>query len=233
MCRFCNKKGHIAKVCKSRIVQTKVPVSGDSNKATHQVTQDLCDTDSSEYTLFTLPSQQTKPLQAHVEIEGHHLGMEIDTGAAVSIISDKTCTSLPHLKKLPLQPTQVTLRTYTGESIPVLGELSVNVTHQDTSHTLSLLVKEDGPSLIGRNWLTKIRLDWKTIFTITGEWQLDELIHQHKSVFDGKLGSVKDLKVKLFVKENATPKFSKPILSHLHSVTKFLMNLTTFRQRVS
>ena len=227
------KRGYIAKVCKSRIPQSKAPVSGDSSKVTHQITQDLCDTDSSEYTLFTLPSQQTKPLQADVEIQGYHLSMEIDTGAAVSIISDKTRTSLPHLKKLPLQPTQVTLRTYTGESIPVLGELSVNVTHQDTSHTLSLLVKEDGPSLIGRNWLTKIRLDWKTIFTITGEWQLDELIHQHKSVFDGKLGSVKDLKVKLFVKENATPKFSKPILSHLHSVTKFLMNLTTFRQQVS
>ena len=162
--------------------QNKTPVSGDSSKATHQVRQDSCDTDTSEYTLFTLPSQQIKPLQADVEIEGHHLSMEIDTGAAVSIISDKTHTSLPHLKKLPLQPTQVILRTYTGESISVLGELSVNVTCQGTSHTLSLLVvEEDGPSLIGRNWLTKFQLDWKTIFTITGEQQLDELVHQHKS----------------------------------------------------
>ena len=35
--------------------------------------------------------------------------------------------------------------------------------------------------------------------------QLDELIHQHKSVFDNKLGS----EVRLFVKENATLKFFK------------------------
>ena len=114
--------------------------------------------------------------------------MEIDTGVAVSIISDRTCTSLPYLEKLPLQPTQATLRTYTGENILVLGELSVIVTCQGTNHTLPLLVvKEDGPSLIGRNWLTKIPLDWKNIFTVTGERQVDELLHQHNSVLKTSL----------------------------------------------
>ena len=105
MCRFCNKQGHIAKVCKSRIAQSsqnKAPDIGDSSKATHQVTQDSCDTDSSEYTLFTLPCQQTKPLQTDIVIEGHHLNIEIDTGVAVSIVSDRTRTSLPYLEKLPL-----------------------------------------------------------------------------------------------------------------------------------
>ena len=81
-------------------------------------------------------------------------------GAEVSIVSDKTRTSLPHLHKLPLQPLQVKLRTYTGQSIQVLGEISVDITCQGSKHTLPLLlVKEDGPSLIGRNWLTQIRLE--------------------------------------------------------------------------
>ena len=212
-CHFCKKRGHIAKVCKSRMAQSTVsksPVAVDSSKPTHQVTQESCNTVSSEYTLFTLPCQQSTPFQANVEVKGHHLKMEIDKGAAVSIISDTTRTGLPHLLKLPLQPTEVKLRTYTGESIPVLGELVVNVTCQGPSCTLSLLVvKQDGPSLIGRNWLTQIQLDWKTIFTISGEQQLDVLLHQHKSVFEDKLGTVKDLKVKLFVKENSTPKFFK------------------------
>ena len=62
----------------------------------------------------------------------------------------------------------------------MLGELSVVVTCQGTNHTLPLLVvKQDGPSLVGRNWLTKIQLDRKNIFTATGEQQLDELLHQH------------------------------------------------------
>ena len=116
---------------------------------------------------------------------------------AVSIISDRTHTSLPYLQKLPLQPTQVALQTYTGESIPELGELSVNATCQGTNHTLLLLeVKENRSSLIGRNWLTIIQLDWKSIFTVTGERQLDELLHQYNSVFEDKLGCLRDMKVK-------------------------------------
>ena len=92
----------------------------------------------------------------------------------------------------------------------MLGELSVIVTCQGTNHSLLLLVvKENGPSLIGRNWLTKIQLDQKNIFTVTGEWQLDELLYQHSSVFEDKLGSVRDMKVKLFVEENSKPKFFK------------------------
>ena len=116
----------------------------------------------------------------------------------------------------------------------MLGELSVIVTCQGTNHTLSLLViKEGGPGLIGRNWLTKIQLDWKNIFTVTGEWQPDELLHQHNSVFEDKFGSVRDMKVKLLVEENSKPKFLKPVSSHLHSVIKFLTNLIIFRQKVS
>ena len=89
----------------------------------------------------------------------------------------------------------------------MLGELLVNATCQGTNHTLPLLVvKEDGPSIIGRNWLTKIQLDWKN-FTVTGEQQLDELLHQHNSVFEDRLGSVRDMTVKLFVEENSKPKF--------------------------
>ena len=71
------------------------------------------------------------------------------------------------------------------------------------------MVKWEGPSLIGRNWLTKIQLDWKNIFTVTGERQLDELLHRHNSVFEDKLGSEKDMEAKLFVEENSKPKFSK------------------------
>ena len=55
-----------------------------------------------------------------------------------------------------------------------------------------------------------IQFDWKNIFAINGKHQLlDDLLHQHSSVFEDKLGTVKDLKVKLFVKENSPPKFFK------------------------
>ena len=85
VCHFCKKRGHIAKVCRSKLAQNKAPVAVDSSKPTHQVTQDSGDIVSSEYTLSTLLSQQAKSLQVDVEIEGHRLNMEIETGAAFSI----------------------------------------------------------------------------------------------------------------------------------------------------
>ena len=78
---------------------------------------------------------QTQPLQAVINIEGNPLTMEVDTGAAVSIISDKTWNSILKLQKLLLQSTTAKLRTYTGHSIVALGELSVKVEYygQNTS----------------------------------------------------------------------------------------------------
>ena len=77
-CHFCHKHGHIAKVCKSKKHQSP------PSKPTHQVRQDPPDSVPSEYALFTVPDQQSKPLQVVINIEGNPLTMEVDTGAAVS-----------------------------------------------------------------------------------------------------------------------------------------------------
>ena len=105
--------------------------------------------------------------QVEVSVEGNPLTMEVDTGEAVSIISNKTLNSIPNFPKLPLQPTLDTLQTYTGEIIPVLGKLSIQVEYHGQNATLPLLVvQNEGPSLIGRNWLAQIQLDWKSIFSV-------------------------------------------------------------------
>ena len=162
---------------------------------------------ATEYGMFTLPSLQYKPLQTTGRST---FVMDIDTGAAVSIISENTFLNSDFLKCLPLQATQARLRTYTGQGIEVVGEISVKVEASGQSHTLPLLVvKTDGPSLIGRNWLCKLQLNWKSIFSFYGDGHLEQLLQEHSSVFNDELGTVKDLKVKLHVKENSTPKFCK------------------------
>ena len=204
-CHFCNKRGHIAKVCRSKKRQSPPA------KPTNQVTQDPPESVPSEYSLFTLPGQQSKPVKVVINIEGSPVTMEVDTGAAVSIISDKTRNNMPNLQKLTLQPSPATLRTYTGETISVLGEILVKTKHNGQNATMPLLVVQgDGPSLIGRNWLAQIQLDWKGIFSIKGGQSLERLLTQHSDVFRDELGTVKDVKVKLYVKENSTPKFFKP-----------------------
>jgi len=78
-----------------------------------------------------------------MQIDGVPLTMEIDTGAAVTIISERTQQT--HFPQATLRPTQVKLRTYTGEPMPVLGELAVEVKYQQTTHfSLSLLYRGTG-----------------------------------------------------------------------------------------
>ena len=79
--------------------------------------------------------------------------MEIDTGAGVSLVSEETVSS-SFMKNLPLYPTDVRLRTYTGEAVPVLRKLMVSVIKDEASITLPLLVvKGGGTTLLGRDWL--------------------------------------------------------------------------------
>ena len=74
--------------------------------------------------------------------------MELDTGAAVSVISSTAKAKLfPQLKP---ESTSVILATYTGEKISVLGQIMVDVKYGKQHKTLPLyVVKGDGPSLLG------------------------------------------------------------------------------------
>ena len=91
--------------------------------------------------------------------------MEVDTGAAVSIISENTQKRM--FPEATLHPTSVLLKTYSGERLAVIGELQTQIHYKDQTKVLNLLVVEgDGPSLLGRDWLKHIQLDWKQITTI-------------------------------------------------------------------
>ena len=89
--------------------------------------------------------------------------MEVDTGASVSLISNETFTKLwPDEQGRPeLQHSASRLRTYTRQEMEVQGSVTVKVTYGSQQETLPLLVVAgDGPSLLGRDWLQKLRLDW-------------------------------------------------------------------------
>ena len=88
--------------------------------------------------------------------------MEVDTGAAVSLISYKQLKQV--LPRIKIKKTTVVLRKYTSEVIPVWGKVQVMVTYGEQKKQLTLYVtRQEGPCLLGREWLTSIRLDWKTI----------------------------------------------------------------------
>ena len=125
-----------------------------SVKSSHQT--NVLSNDEDTYTLFTVTQSATQPLSATFQLNGVDLVMDIDTGASVSIISQQTFKELWGQDSHPaLQHCGIRLRTCTGELLPIKGETQVEVHYKDQVKTLPLIVAEgNGPSLMGRNWLT-------------------------------------------------------------------------------
>ena len=66
--------------------------------------------------------------------------MEFDMGASLSVINQTTYSQIS--RGGSLQKTEVKLKTYTGESIPVIGSIKVHVKHKGQKEVLPVLVVE-------------------------------------------------------------------------------------------
>ena len=74
--------------------------------------------------------------------------MEIDTGSAVSLISDSVFSSV--FETTSLQETKVKLCTYSGEQLPVKSKITCEVSYNGQTYTLPLIVLTgEGPTLLG------------------------------------------------------------------------------------
>ena len=79
--------------------------------------------------------------------------MEINTGAAMSIINDNTYAVLKQGDPMhELKESKIRLKTCTGEQVDVLGQVEMPANYENQEAVLHLLViKGNGPNLIGRN----------------------------------------------------------------------------------
>ena len=105
-CKWCGKKGHIASACRSRKAGQKSigrKPNGRSHRRILQNTKwittggsskESAESDSEEFQVFTIAKKSSHPIQVTLLINGKQLNMEVDTGAAVSIISERTTKAM-------------------------------------------------------------------------------------------------------------------------------------------
>lgn len=95
-----------------------------------------------------------------VEVDGKEMWMEVDTGASASIISEETYRKTWDSKQAPaITPAGIRFGTYTGETIPLLWALDVDTAYNSQEAiTWLLVVKGNGPSLLGLDWFYKTQL---------------------------------------------------------------------------
>ena len=60
---------------------------------------------------------------------------------------------------------------------------------------LMLVVKGEGPNLLGRNGMSKLRLNWHKIFRLHNA-SLNEVLGKYKAVYEPGLGTVTGFKAK-------------------------------------
>jgi len=84
------------------------------------------------------------------------------------------------------------------------------VEYQGQKKTIPLVVVAGrGPNLLGRNWLSEMRLDWKAINKVKSETALAAVLNKYPDVFREELGTLKGHQAKIYVDPDATPKYCK------------------------
>ena len=206
-CHHCGKRGHIAKVCRTK-AREQQPRRQQKTSRTNQVKPDTTAEEHTEYTMYHTQTDRTTkpPYTVMVKVNQVNLRMEIDTGATFSIISKKTYDSWwPKTRAPKLESTEVPLRTYTRQPIKVLGTINADVTYQEQQQSLSLIVVAgDGPSLLGRDRLHHISLDWRQINHVNStSMPCKSVLDRHPDVFKDELGHVHGTTAKFHIKPDA------------------------------
>ena len=218
-CRYCHKEGHIMSNCFAKQKAEK----GRGNR-THQLTapEENCKREQSEktYNMFNVTGPRPDPIITHVELDGKALLMEVDTGATLSVISEKTLQEHWRNATRPkIKATKDRLRTYTGQYVKILGVITVRVRARNgVQHDLPLMVVPgSGPSLLGRNWLSRLELNWAEIHQLNPlhtekkmqNPRLQRVLNKYAVVFEDSHQAVKTEAAKIYVSDKAVPKYYK------------------------
>ena len=145
-------------------------------------------------------SRPVKAIKVVVQINGQPVDMEVDTGASMMLISGQSYHMLTNVPSLA-PAIDTTLRTYTGEVVPILGACEVTMNYEGNNAKLPVhVVRGKGPNLFGHDWLQVIKLDWPKILHVScpGSSHYIPILRKHEHVF-GEEGTFTTAKAKLFV----------------------------------
>ena len=93
----------------------------------------------------------------------------------------------------------MSLKTYTGEHIQVLGKVKVHLCYNNCNVNLGVHVVEgQGPNLMRRDWLTQFKVSLHPVYSLAKASSLDEVLKKHYDVFRKELACLKVVENKDF-----------------------------------
>ncbi|KAM7288053.1 uncharacterized protein ISCGN_031742 [Ixodes scapularis] len=202
ICYRCNREGHFQRFCKASLANTPGRAKQFRNFSAEE--------EKSEAIYGLQDRNMNAPFYYTLKVGNAPLQMELDTGAAVSIISKRQFQSL--FPRTELSPASLILRTYTGERVKPKGVATVDVEYRDFKGKLPLhVLGEDGPPLIGRDWVYKLKFDLGSLNAVSVDVKasLQDILIRYQDVFKDELGCMRGEEARLSLREGASPKFLK------------------------
>ena len=146
-----------------------------------------------------------------MKINGKPCMTELVTAADFSIMSKSEC--LEKFADEPLTPLQVTLKKYTGEVLDVSGEMHCDTMYKGKQFSLPILVAnyDAKPTLLGKNWMRLIKIEWGDIFcspneaVLSADSQLNDLLSKHSELFTESYEGMKGLEAHITMRDDARP----------------------------
>jgi len=148
----CRAKAHA--LAKGDPPTTSPSLDKEPPKRTHCVQEQPEQKDNSsrdEYSVNAVHDEHSPPFTVTLHINDTPVEMEVNTGAAVSIINEVTFQRLQQSSGAPtLEPVSSKLKTYTGQDIAVLGAAQFSIRYISTQLYLTVhVVPRAGPPFTG------------------------------------------------------------------------------------
>ncbi|XP_026322974.1 uncharacterized protein K02A2.6-like [Hyposmocoma kahamanoa] len=194
VCKKCNKKGHLKKMCTK--VNFVYADGGDNG-------------DDDDGKLFYIRSLRGEPMMETITINKLEYEFEIDSGSAVTVISESYYKT--HFIDVPLSNTCKQLTTYNGKNIICIGTVRMPVSYVGITCDLDFYVVQDGgPPLLGRDFISLFKLQLTPVnYCQETDLLLNNFKEQYKDLFSDRLGTFNKYKIKLSIKDNSFPVFFK------------------------
>ena len=233
-CHRCGKVGHLEKRCRQekkepakgavksapvrRVCTCQTPSGEGSGGSSWEQSEDYLSMDP--LNLYLLGKQSSSdPVMVEVQLNGTPVRMEVDTGAAVTVMS-LPCYERVKGEEQQLKKSDLKLKTYTGEIVSPEGVGQLMVKYRDQQFELPVtVVKGSVPNLMGRDWLSRLQLKWDQLFPNVSSacvqklegvpTSVANLVEEFPTVFTDELGCLRNFKVRIPVEDGTQPKFYK------------------------
>jgi len=213
-CNVCGKVGHISSVCMSasttRNNNNNNNNCGNSEKlkksadATHNCLSQI----DSILSVNVQPRRENKKVFIGILINGISVKFQMDSGATVSVITEDT---FEQLNKPKLRACEKQLFDYGQNQVNTLGEFSAQMQCGDMIKTATLVVAcvRKGNNLFGTDLFDTFGFEISQIAAMEDRTHLNTILEKYQCVFEPALGTIKQVKASIHLKENAVPKFCK------------------------